>query len=50
MGLRSRNGAEGLDLSVVEGRGLAEAFHLDGAGDDTVELCKSPDGIVPPVM
>ena len=50
LGLRSRNGTEGLDLSVVKGRGLAEAFHVDRAGSDTMQLRKRSDGIMPPVL
>lgn len=50
LGLRRRDGAEGLDLAIVEARGLAKAREADRGRRDAVKLCKGRDSILPPVQ
>ena len=49
LGLRRRNGAEGLDLAVVEARGPAKAREVDRGRGNAVKLRKRRDGLLPPV-
>lgn len=49
LSLRRRDGAEGLDLAVVETRGLAKAREANSGRRNAVKLRKRRDGILPPV-
>lgn len=49
LGLRRRDGAEGLDLAVVEARGLPKAREADRGRGNAVKLRKCRDSILPPV-
>ena len=47
--LRGRDGAEGLDLAIIEARRLAKAREADRGRRDEVKLRKRHNGILPPV-
>ena len=47
--LRRRDGAEGLDLAIIEVRRLAKARQADRGRRDAVKLRKRHNGILPPV-
>ena len=49
LGLRRRDGAEGLDLAIVETRGLAKTREADRGRRNAVKLRKRHDSIPPPV-
>lgn len=49
LGLRRRDGAEGLNLAVVEAQGLAKSREADRGRRNAVKLRKRRDGILPPV-
>ena len=50
LGLRRRDGTEGLDLAIVETRGLAKARKADRGRTNAVKLRKCCDSISPPVQ
>ena len=47
--LRRRDGAEGLDLAIIEARRLTKAREADRGRRDVVKLRKGHNGILPPV-